>query len=198
MISIYGNKRSRATRILWILEEIGTPYELKNIDFDTHQQKTPEYLALNPNGTVPTLDDNGLILFESFAINTYLADKYKPELLGMTPEIRGQVHQWSYWTANNLEANCVIIAQQKWSDAPNAAIITKATESLDRYMTILNNFLQGKNYLVNDTFTIADLNATSVVNFAKLLGYNIDQFTTVKAWFDKNQSRPAYLKAVAS
>jgi glutathione S-transferase len=93
MIYIYGNKRSRATRVLWLLEEIGQPYELKNIDFDKKEQKTPEYLALNPNGTVPTLEDNGLILFESLAINTYLADKYKPELLGETPEIRGQVHQ---------------------------------------------------------------------------------------------------------
>jgi glutathione S-transferase len=198
MIYIYGNKRSRATRVLWLLEEIGQPYELKNIDFDKKEQKTPEYLALNPNGTVPTLEDNGLILFESLAINTYLADKYKPELLGETPEIRGQVHQWSYWTVNNIEAKCVSIAEQKWSDTPNEAIIASATEALDQYLTILNTFLNGKNYLVNNTFSLADINTCSVLKFAKLLNYNIDQFSTIKAWYDNNLSRPAYLKAIAS
>ena len=72
MIKLYGIPASRASRCLWMLEELGVQYENVPVNFIGEAQK-PDYLKLNPNGKVPTLDDDGLILFESLAINLHLA-----------------------------------------------------------------------------------------------------------------------------
>ena len=72
---------------LWLLEELKTQYQVINLDLDKFEHKSEEYLKLNPNGKVPTLVDNGFVIWESIAINNYLARKYKPEFLGKNIEI---------------------------------------------------------------------------------------------------------------
>src|SRR5260221_14770536 len=76
MLKIYGIPRSRAFRTLWMPKELGLEYENIPIDFANDATRTPEYLRINPNGHVPTIDDDGVILWESMAINLYLAKKY--------------------------------------------------------------------------------------------------------------------------
>src|SRR5262245_56113980 len=84
MIQLYGNPRSRAMRCMWMLEEIGQPYEL--VEKHTKELQTPEYLQLNPNARIPTLVDDGAVIWESMAINLYLAQKYEGPFTAPKPK----------------------------------------------------------------------------------------------------------------
>jgi glutathione S-transferase len=101
MIKIYGTSMSRTGRCLWALEEVGAKYE--HVPTPVPQARTPEHLKLNPNGHIPVLDDNGFIVWESMAINSYLAEKYgKSPLWPSTAEGRAGVNQWSFWAMTEM------------------------------------------------------------------------------------------------
>ncbi len=102
MIMLYGILDSRASRCLWMLEELGLEYESVPVHFlgDVSQ---PEYLAINPNGRIPALDDHGLVLFESLAINLHLARKYEGGLWPSDADNQSRAIQWSIWAMTELE-----------------------------------------------------------------------------------------------
>ncbi len=83
MITIYGSPRSSSGRCFWCLEEVGETYNAKPLNFKEKEHKSPAYLKINPNGKAPTLTDDDFVIWESIAINFYLAETYKPELLGL-------------------------------------------------------------------------------------------------------------------
>ena len=95
MIKIYGSRRSRATRCMWLLEEMGTPYELVPVDRAAGANREPAYLALNPAGKVPILKLAGLILRESHAINLWLAQHEGTGFWPADPALQGQILQWT-------------------------------------------------------------------------------------------------------
>src|SRR6266704_3003775 len=97
MIKLYGIPRSRAMRPLWMLEELGLPYEQVKVSFVNDTRK-PEFLRLNPNGHIPVLQDGDLVLWESLAINLYLARKYDKGLWPKRVEDEGRAFQWSLWS----------------------------------------------------------------------------------------------------
>ena len=103
MIKLYGQTRSRANRCLWALEEIGVPYELVPIDTNKGENDKPEFLAINPNGRIPALVDGDLKLFESMAINLYLARKYGKDLWPSTEAGEAHALQWSFWGTAEVE-----------------------------------------------------------------------------------------------
>ena len=96
-LKIYGVPQSRAYRTLWMANELGLDYENIPIHFADGSAKTPEYLAVNPNGRIPAIDDNGFKLWESMAINLYLAKKHASGLSPKTMEDEAQAIQWSFW-----------------------------------------------------------------------------------------------------
>jgi glutathione S-transferase len=96
MLKLYGNARSRATRCLWMLEETGEPYELVQTSVRTDDLQSPAYFKLNPNGRIPTLVDGEIVLWESMAINLYLAQKPGPMHSG-SAAVLGLAAQWSFW-----------------------------------------------------------------------------------------------------
>ena len=102
MIKLYGISRSRAMRPLWMLEELGLPYEHVKVSFVNDTRK-PEFLRLNPNGHIPVLQDGDLVLWESMAINLYLARKYDKGLWPKRVEDGGRAFQWSLWSMTELE-----------------------------------------------------------------------------------------------
>ena len=101
MIRLYGNPRSRAMRCMWMLEETGQPYEL--VEKHTTELRAPEYLQLNPNARIPTLVDDGTIIWESMAINLYLAQKYDGPLHCADAKVLGLSAQWSFWAMLEME-----------------------------------------------------------------------------------------------
>src|ERR1043165_8921709 len=107
MLRLYGAARSRAVRTLWMLGELGLDYEHKNYLPRAPETRTPEYRALNPNGPVPTIEDDGFILSESMAINTYLAKKHKSPLVPSDPKNEALAMQWSLWETDRLDRQLV-------------------------------------------------------------------------------------------
>src|SRR5712691_667596 len=104
MLKIYGVARSRAFRILWMAKELGLDYEHVKVDFASGETREPGFLALNPNGHVPVIDDDGLILWESMAINLYLAKKYsRGSLYPILFEDEARTWQWSFWGMTEIE-----------------------------------------------------------------------------------------------
>ena len=104
MIRLYGNSRSRASRCLWMLEEMGVPYELVEKSTRADDLQREEYLRLNPNARIPTLVDGELVLWESMAINLYLAQKFEGPMHCAGPAVLGLAAQWSFWAMLEMEA----------------------------------------------------------------------------------------------
>ena len=103
MLRLYGNPRSRASRCLWMLEEMGEPYELVEKTTRTDDLQSDDYLRLNPNARIPTLVDGEVVLWESMAINLYLAQKFEGPMHCAGPEVLGLAMQWSFWAMLETE-----------------------------------------------------------------------------------------------
>jgi glutathione S-transferase len=199
MIQIYGSARSSAGRCYLVLEEIGVPYETKTLDmFEKKEHKQSPFLKLNPNGKVPCLVDGDFVIWESIAINSYLAEKYKPELLGSGAQEKGLVQQWSIWAMTELQPPLVeILIQMMFVPEPkrDMNLVAKAKEKIPAMLKVLDQALAGgKRYLVSDKFTLADLNVGSVINLAQGLQIPTDEFTAIKPWFQALKDRPSFQK----
>jgi glutathione S-transferase len=197
MITLYGSPKSSAGRCFWCLEEIGTPYSVRSVDFATKEHKSEWYMKINPNGKVPAMTDGALTLFESMAINFYLAEKYKPELLGTTIEERAFVHQWSFWSIAELQAPIIQIFIQKVFvpiARRNQHLIEESEKMLPGLFSVLNLNLENKKYLAGNDFTLADLNTASVAAIAQIIGFDLSNYPHIRSWLNKISERPAFIK----
>jgi glutathione S-transferase len=157
MLTLYGQARSRASRSLWMLEEIGIPYRHVPIRPYT-ESRGAEYLSINPNGRIPSLDDQGLILWESLAINLYLGEKYaSAPLWPASVEARGRAYQWSFWAANEVEPCLVSIARGLSRKAPDPDAVSSGQKQLRAAFHVLEQILVDRPFLLGDHFTVADL-----------------------------------------
>src|SRR5215472_6785929 len=112
MLRIYGWKRSRAARCMWVMEELGLTYEQIPLNPHAGETRTPEYLALNPAGKIPTLVHDGFVLTESAAISWYLASTFPGTLLPRDPKLAAKVQQWTSWALTELEPLLVGIMRE--------------------------------------------------------------------------------------
>jgi glutathione S-transferase len=200
MIKLYGTSMSRAARSLWALEETGVKYEHVPLGF-TGETRKPEYLKINPNGHVPALDDNGLIVWESMAINLYLAEKYgKAPLWPATVEGRGAAYQWSFWGMTELEPLFMIVLQHRMllpADQRDEKAALAAIDSLKAPLKVIDDHLHKSEYLLGKEFTIADLNVASVLGLAMLVQVDLSATPTAQKWLQKCLERPANKRASA-
>src|SRR5215470_13445852 len=166
MLQLYGNARSRAMRCLWMLEEIGEPYQLIEKSTRTDDLQSAEYLRLNPNARIPTLVDGDFILWESMAINLYLAQKYQGPMHCADPKVLGLAAQWSFWTMLEMEALLLDLLQHRAvlpEFARDASYAERDQLLLRRPLAVLNSALNGRDYLTDSSFTVADLNLASIL-----------------------------------
>lgn len=199
MIQIYGSPRSSAGRCFLLLEELGLPYQHMPLDMSKKEHKSPDFLKLNPNGKVPCLVDDGFVIWESLAINSYLAEKHRPELLGKTPQEKGLIQQWSLWALLELQAPMVDILIQMFfvpEERRDQAHIAKSREKIGPALTILDKALAHKKYLVGERLTLADINMASVVNIAPSLQIPLEGHANVLSWYGAMKDRPAFQKFV--
>jgi glutathione S-transferase len=194
MLRLHGTSMSSAGRCLWALEELGLNYQ--HIPTAIADTRTPVHLKLNPNGHVPVLEDDGLVLFESLAINLYLADKYgRGSLWPASTADRGRAYQWSFWAVTELEPHLIAMIRQEMFTPPEQCdrqVIEAASEALRAPLKVLDDHLSGRDYILGDKFTIADLNVAGVLLGAPLVGYDMSPFPTVTKWFEKCVSRDAH------
>jgi glutathione S-transferase len=194
-LKIYGVARSRASRVIWMAKELGLDYEHIKVDFATGETRRPEHLALNPNGHVPVVDDDGLILWESMAINLYLAKKYGAG--GLYPsrlEDEARVWQWSLWGMTEVERP-LLTAMMNRAVYPESqrdlAAADAAEKTLAQPLGVLDGVLGRSAYLLGDRFTVADLNVASILAWARPARIDMSPFPRVAEWLKNCAERPA-------
>jgi len=196
MLKLYGNARSRATRCLWMLEEIGQPYELIEKSTRPDDLQTPDYLRLNPNARIPTLVDGDFVLWESMAINLYLAQKYDGPLRA-TAEVLGLAAQWSVWAMLEMDGLLLDLLMHRALLAEFARDPSHAERAellLRRPLGILNEALVAGAHLAGDSFSVADLNVASILAWGRIARLDLSATPNVRQWLDRCLARPAYVR----
>jgi glutathione S-transferase len=198
MLRLYGAARSRAVRTLWMLGELGLNYEHKDYLPRAPETRTPEFRALNPNGRVPVIDDDGFVLSESMAINLYLAKKHKSPLYPSDPRNEALAWQWSLWETDRLDRQLVNYVRHttEFPEAERKKEIAEAawqqvTESFD----VLEAALAKAEWLAGPAFTVGDLNVAAALYLA--LTIDTSRWLRTQAWLHRCWERPAAKRARA-
>jgi glutathione S-transferase len=195
MLQLYGNPRSRAMRCLWMLEEVGEPYQLIEKSTRTDELQSVEYIRLNPNARIPTLVDGDLVLWESMAINLYLAQKYAGPMHCVDPKVLGLATQWSFWVMLEMEALLLDLLLHRAvlpEFARDASYAERDELLLRRPLGVLNSVLNGRDYLTDSNFTVADLNVASILAWGKMGRLDLSSHSNVARWLDNCLARSAY------
>lgn len=211
MLTIYGIYRSRASRTIWLAHEIGMPfthvpvlqaYRLADPDAPDAplHTRSPAFLAVNPNGHIPSIDDDGLVLHESLAINLYLARRYGGALGPADQAEDGQMGMWALWAATELEPHTIQVLYHRAAKPPqerDPAVAQAAVEALRAPFGVLEAALAPTGFLVGGRFTVADLNTAEVVRYALPAPELFDAAPRVRAWLQACQARPAFQRMAA-
>jgi len=195
-LKIYGMAASRTFRVLWAAQELGLAYDYVPYRFDGPEIKAEPYLAINPNGAIPAIDDNGFPLFESLAINLYFSRKagklWPADLHG-----EGLAFQWTLFAATELET---LIGQWFYHtlflppEKRKPELVADSVAKLPKKFDVLEAALARSPWLAGPQFTIADLNVAAVLFRAPKFG--IDAWPKLKDWHARCTSRPAAVEAL--
>lgn len=196
-LKIYGIARSRAFRTLWMAQELGLSYEHIPVDLADGGTRKPEYLAVNPNGHIPAIDDEGFVLWESMAINLYLARKYSAGAEGLYPqrlEDEARAWQWSFWGMTEIERP-ILTALFNRALYPEGQRDAKAADEAEHALAaplkVLNGALAAAPYLLGARFTVADLNVASILSWARPARIDLSAVPKVEGWMTTCSDRPA-------
>jgi glutathione S-transferase len=196
---LYGISGSRAIRSIWAAEEVGLDYEHVPTHF-AKEAKSPEYLAINPNGRIPALVEGDFVLFESMAINLYLAKKYGGDLYPRSAEGEASAFQWSLWGISEIEPLQMQIVVQKFftpEEKFDARVVARSEKGLKRPLDVLEATLAKRDCLLGDRFTIADLNVSAVMLLLEMVAMDLSGWPNVSAWLERCYSRDSLAKARA-
>lgn len=172
MYQVYGYPRSRSTRILWMLEELGQEYQFNKVDLVTGEGQSPDFLRINPGGKVPVLVDGDFTLSESGAILAYLGDRHAEGQL-VPPagsQLRSHYDQWSYFVVTELEQPLWTMAKHRFALPEHLQvpqIMDSAKYEFDRACRVLKDGLGAREFLIDDQFSAADILAAHTLNWAR-------------------------------
>jgi glutathione S-transferase len=198
-LRIYGIARTRAFRAIWIAKELGLPFEHVPIEIGAAGARTPDYLAINPNGRLPAIDDGGFILWESLAITLYLAKKHSTgRLYPATIEGEAKAWQWSLWSVQEVDRGVNIWSLHALRLPPaerDRERLAAALKVLEAPFKVLDGALADGGYLLGDEFTVADLNVAAVISRA--INMDLAATPSLQAWLARCLERPAAREALA-
>lgn len=198
-LRIYGVARTRAFRALWMATELGLPYEHLPVEIGEAGARTPEFLAINPNGRLPVIVDDGFVLFESLAITLYLAKKHSYG--GLYPgSLAGEAlaWQWSFWAIGEVDRGVNIWSLHAVRLPPaerDAAKRDEALKVLAAPFAVLDAAVAKTPYLIGADFTVADLNVAAVISRA--VDMDLSHVPRLAAWLARCLGRPAARQALA-
>lgn len=192
MLRIYGSANSRALRVIWMAAELGLEYDHQDWLPRAPETRTPAYRALNPNGRVPTIDDDGFILSESMAINIYLARKHNSPLYPADPRQQALVLQWSLWETDRLDRQIVTYVRHSVA-LPEAerkpAVAAAAWLEVEPAFDVLERSLTESTWLIGESFTVADVNVAGALYRA--LSIDLGKWVRLENWLKLCWERPA-------
>jgi glutathione S-transferase len=193
-VRLYHVPNTRSTRVLWLLEEIGAPYDVTLMTRDERREES--HLTRHPLGRVPVIEDDEGFVFESLAILLHIADLHPDAGLIPPPgsHDRALVYQWATFAMTELEPGIleVFVARRK----EDAERLEEATDSFRQAAGAVEDALDDADYLVGGRFSVADLVCAAVLLFARRAEL-IDGFPRIAAYLERIESRPARQRATA-
>lgn len=199
----YHPNSQNCIKVLAVAHQLDIPLELRVVDLATGAQRSPDYLKLNPNGKVPTLVDGDFVLWESDAIIQYLATR-KPGT-GLWPadeRLRADITRWQCWqlahwapATDSLTWENLFKPMLKLG-APNAGVVNRAEEQLKFFGEVLDRHLANRDYIVGETWTLADYSLAAHLIYAKPAGIPLAAFPHVSRWFGRIEKLEAWKKAL--
>lgn len=198
MIKAYFNAVSpNAKRVAIVAAELGVELEAHEIDFASGQHRTSEYLAINPNGKVPAIDDDGFTLWESAAIAWHLAELNPSKgLLPADIKSRSIQMQWMFWNACHLEAGVSgmvfeRLVKPSLGQDTNDTVCDAHKSNVERFLPILNAHLEGRQWIGNQ-FSVADISLGVTAELCTSVGVELASYPHLQAWLSRLQARPSW------
>ncbi|KVF54212.1 glutathione S-transferase [Burkholderia cepacia] len=192
-MKLYGFAGTRSQRALWGLKELDADFEFVSVNLLQGEHKRPEFLRLNPAGKVPVLVDGDLVIPESAAIVLYLADKYTEKaLLPVDPALRAQAYRWVMFAVTELEQPLWRITRHSFLYPPekrSPADIELARDDFRTMAAILDKHLEGREFIVGDTLTVADCVTAYLIDWAGECNL-IESFPQLRAYLERLYARP--------
>jgi glutathione S-transferase len=196
-LKIHGVAASRAIRTLWITHELNLPYEHLQVSNKQVLKDAPDFARINPNLKIPAIEDDGFVLWESLAINSYLAKKHADK--GLAPnslQEDAQLMQWSLWAATEVEPwnnqwgfHAMVLPQVE----RKPALAQEALQKLDRPLKVLDAHLAAHAHMLGACFTVADMNVAGCLY--RGLWMPLEAYPHVNLWLHACWTRPAALVA---
>lgn len=193
-LKLHGIAASRAARALWLLKEMGVPFEHVSQTYKGGATHTPEFLKLNPNGHVPVLEDDGIVVWESMAINLYLARKIGGPLAPANLSEEAEALRWTFWAVTECEKDALTVLMHRVgmpADQRDEALAARAEKALAKPWGVLEGHLAGRSYITGDRFTVADVNVASVLGWAQVSTALMQAHPKVAEWLKGCMARPA-------
>jgi len=207
MLTIYGVNRSRASRVVWLCHELGLPflhvpviqaYRLADPHAADAPQNTlsPDFLAMSPQGLIPVIKDEGLVLTESLAITLHLARKHGTDVGPQDYDEDALMSQWSFYGTTAIEPDALTIqmlhGRTTLQSPDDADLVSQAVERLARPLKVVEDHLSTHAYMVGGRFTVADLNLAEIIRYASGHTELMEGLPSIRAWLAACHDRPAF------
>lgn len=198
-----GNFSPNALRVRAVASELEIDLEIIEVDVRGGDNKKEAYLAINPNAKVPVLVDGDITIWESRAINNYLAS-LRPErgLYPDDPKVRAIVDQWSYWQAIHLGPAMQAVAFQKFTKQrmgrgdPDQVVVDAQMKNVDQFLAVLEKNMAEKEWAAG-SLSVADFALASTFQFRKQAEISLDKLPGVSAWITRLEARNSWQAAIA-
>ena len=197
----YFPASSNCRKVLAVIEHLGLHVDKEIVDVTKGKGQEPGFLAINPNGKIPTLVDGDLNLWESNAIASYLCSQTDTELWPKS-HARYDIMRWMYWQTAHWGPACDTFAFENvlkpilGLGEPDPAALAKGAENVARFGAVLNNHLEGKTYICGDTLTLADFAVGAHLTYMVPGKIPMDGFARVMAWNERLNEVPAWAKTM--
>ncbi len=209
-LKIYGIAASRASRPLWVAHELGLAYEHVALPYQGGATRTPEFLAINPNGHIPVVDDDGVLVWESMACALYLAERFKAadgsSLAAMNHAERAEILRWTFWAVTECEKDALTVLMHTFVMPPDRRKPELAEEAARRLVAplkVLEQHLGGsaqgpaRAWLAGERFTVADIAVASVLAWVRPAAHLLAACPHSADWLARCLARPAQLQVRA-
>ncbi len=201
MLRVLGRSTSgNVQKVLWLLEELAHPYQREDYGRQFNNTATPEYLALNPSGKVPTIVDGDVVVWESNTILRYICNKYATgsALYPADPAARTQVERWMDWQLASLNGPYLgVFKEAKKKEDERAASWAADSRELAAQLELLEKGTSGRRWIAGANFTIADICLGPIVDRCLKFPVSLPALPGLKAWIASVAARPAYKKALS-
>lgn len=189
-------------RVLAVAYHLGIDLELEEVDLPKGEHLQPSFIRLNPNHKVPTLVDGDFVLWESGAIMVYLASlKPGTSLWSSEPRVQADINRWLFWHAANWGPACSIfiyehlVKKLTGQGPPDPAELGKGEEQFHRFATVLDDYLQGRAWLVGENVTLADYAVGSMLDLAGTAHYPLEKYRNITHWYGDIEKLEAWKKS---